>query len=100
MREALRQVNSTALAVYIGAVDATVWLAALPFELFCRTLVATHAPSWQLVGVLCVNLLLLAAMTLSVVATGELVRRGFTRRVRVPVRLRPFAPGRSRRSAR
>ncbi|HKU68785.1 MAG TPA: hypothetical protein VJP85_13490 [Candidatus Baltobacteraceae bacterium] len=99
MRAALRRIPNTALAVYIGAVDATVWLAALPFEYFCRRIAAqAHEPAWVLLALLCGNVLLLAVIASAVVATGELLRRGLTRRV--PVLLRVLPTARSRRSVR
>lgn len=99
MRDALRRISSTTLALYIGGVDATIWLAALPFEFFCKRIAAQpHEPAWVLVGLLLANLLLLALIVSAALATGELVRRGLTRRAPVLLRVLPIA--RSRRSVR
>jgi hypothetical protein len=99
MRDALRRAGSTTLAIYIGAIDALIWLGALPFELYCKHLATQpHEPVWALVGVLMLNLLLLALIAGAALATGELIRRGFTRRA--PVLLRVLSGSRSRRSVR
>jgi hypothetical protein len=97
MRTALQRISATSLAVFIALADATVWLAAFPFLLYCRALVAAHHASTPfLLFILFVNALLVALMVSAVAATAELVRRGFTRPVRVPLRIpgrRPSARG-------
>jgi hypothetical protein len=99
MRDALRRIPSTTLALYIGAIDATIWLAALPFEYFCRRIATQpHEPAWVLIAILLANLLLLAVIASAALATAELVRRGLIRRAPVLLRVLPMA--RSRRSAR
>lgn len=98
MRAMLERIPSTNLAVFVTLTDASVWLAALPFELYCRTLLAHRAAQdvGFLLTILVVNALFVGLMAAAVAATGELIRRGFTRpvRVRVPI----FARDRSRRS--
>ena len=91
MRTALGRITSTHLAVYVAIADAIVWLGALPFELYCRNLVAAHrADTAVLLLILLANALLLALMAEAITATSELVRRGFARSVRalVPVLIR------------
>jgi hypothetical protein len=67
--------------------------------LYCKHLATQpHEPVWALVGVLMLNLLLLALIAGAALATGELIRRGFTRRA--PVLLRVLSGSRSRRSVR
>jgi hypothetical protein len=98
MRAVVLRISSTYLAAYVAVIDATVWLAALPFELYCKSLLATGRPSSiLLVLILLVNLLILGLMTSSVVATGELMRRGVTRMGRWPqLQLRRPAPAYAR----
>ncbi len=99
MREALRRTRTTTLALYVAACDAGVWLAALPFELYCRRVAETPGvPAWALIALLLANLALLAIIAGGAIATAELVRRGFTRRV--PALLRSLSHGRSISSAR
>ncbi len=95
MRSALERVPSTYLAVFVAAADATVWLAALPFELYCKRIIAGgHPPTPFLFLILVVNALLLGLMVSAVGATGELVRRGLTPPGRAFARL--FVRDRSR----
>jgi hypothetical protein len=98
MRAALYRISTAYLVAYVGVVDATVWLAALPFELYCKSLLARHDPgTLVLVLILVINALLIALMGSSIVATAELVRRGFTRPARaavpVPVQVRSRRSG-------
>ncbi len=86
MRTLLEGISSTYLAMFIGLTDATLWLAALPFLLYCRAVLAGHQSSTPfLLFALVVNALLIVLMISAVVATGELIRRGFTRAVRIPL---------------
>jgi hypothetical protein len=85
MRAVLQRIPSTYLAAFVLAADAALWLAALPFELYSRALVAHHlAGVWFLLFILVANTALLALMASSVAATGELIRRGFALPTRVP----------------
>jgi hypothetical protein len=98
MRAVLQGISTTYLAAYVAVADATVWLAALPFELYCKSLLAHHDPgTLVLVLILVINALLVALMASAVLATAELVRRGFTRPARaavpVPVRVRSKRSG-------
>lgn len=104
MRAVFLRISSTYLAAYVAVIDATVWLAALPFELYCKSLLANGRPSViLLVLILLANLVVLGLMSSSLVATGELMRRGVIRMGRWPqLSLRRPAPAfarvRSRRS--
>lgn len=99
MRQALRRAGSPTLALYVGAVDALIWLGALPFELFCRRIAAQPEHSVPvLVAILCLNVMLLGVIAGAAAATAELMRRGLTRQA--PVLLRVLSRSRSRRSAR
>ena len=94
----LERIPSTNLAIFVSLTDAGVWLAALPFELYCRTLLqhrATHDVAFLLM-ILLVNAVFVGLMAAAVTATGELIRRGLTRPVRVTLPI--FARDRSRRS--
>jgi hypothetical protein len=93
----LKVIPALYLAGYVAAADALIWLAAFPFELCCRSLLAQHRVGPPFLPIiLIVNGILIAVMALAVLATGELVRRGITRQVRVA--LPAFARARSKRS--
>ena len=79
MRERLRRIHSTTIALYVLAVDAIVWLAAMPFELAARTFVThSHPSAALLVGLLVLNVLLLALVISGAVATMAIQpRMGF-----------------------
>ena len=97
MRAALARFSSTYLVAYVAAADATLWLAAFPFLLYCRDLLAQQRVAIPfMLLILVINILLLGLMGSAVVATGELIRRGFTRPVRVPLPI--FVRVRSRQS--
>ena len=84
MRSALQRISSAQLAVLVAVTDITIWLLALPFELFCKSLLSHHqAHTPLLLSILVVNSLLVALIGGALVATGELVRRGLSRPVRV-----------------
>ncbi len=88
MRTALQRIPASYLAVFIALADATVWLAAFPFLLYCKALIAAHQASTPfLFFILFVNALLVGLMVSAVAATTELVRRGFIRPARVPLRI-------------
>jgi hypothetical protein len=85
--------------MYIGIIDAMFWLGAIPFEIYCNRFIAqAHQPLSMVAALLLANVLLLLLIVSAAIATGELVRRGFTRRV--PVVLRLMSAARSKRSAR
>lgn len=98
MRAVLERIPTPNLAIFVTLTDASIWLAALPFELYCRTLLRHHAAHGMgfLLMILFVNALFVGLMAAAIAATGELIRRGFTRPVRVTLPL--FARDRSRRS--
>jgi hypothetical protein len=89
MRLTLQRIPSGILALYVAVIDTTIWLGALPFELYCKTIVTHgHPGTPALIGILLANALLLGLMLSAVAVTCELVRRGFTRPV--PILLRVF----------
>jgi hypothetical protein len=103
MRAVLQRISSIHLAAYVAVADATLWLAAFPFELYCKTLLAQHrAHAPFLLLILAVNTLLIGLMIAAVAATGELIRRGVRRPVRATLPVlaarQTFSRGQSRRS--
>ena len=83
MHKWFERIPTRYLSLYVVLADVFVWSAALPFELYCRTAVATHQRDpLFLILLLLVNAALGAFVILSVGATSELVRRGFSRPVR------------------
>lgn len=97
MRTVLERIPSSYLAAFIGLADATLWLAAFPFLLYCRGLVnSPQASTPFLLFVLVANVLIVVLMIFAVAATSELIRRGFTRAIRVPLPI--LARARSKRS--
>ena len=77
MRERIRRIHSTTLAVYVALVDAGVWLAALPLELWLRTwILRGHPSTLSLLAILLGNVVLLGLLATAAAATCELVRRG------------------------
>jgi|GEM_PF-4851877 len=84
MRAALQRISSVYLAAYVAVADATLWLAALPFEFYCRTILAQHrAHAPFLLLILALNALFVVLILAAVAATSELIRRGLARPVRV-----------------
>lgn len=97
MRTVLERIPSSYLALFIGLADATLWLTAFPFLLYCRGVVnSAQASTPFLLFVLVANVLIVVLMVSAVAATSELIRRGFTRAVRVPLPI--LARARSKRS--
>ncbi len=83
MRVVLQRIPTHHLAAFVVLADATVWLAALPFEFYCRTLLTQRPSMLELLLILLANALLLVFAVSGIAATGELLRRGLTRPVRV-----------------
>jgi|GEM_PF-3991939 len=91
--------SSAILAAYVAFADITIWLVAFPLELACRSWIwhARIAPP-LLLGVLVLNVLLLAFVLSAAAATLELLRRGLT--LPAPSLARAFRRAHTTRSAR
>lgn len=89
------------LAAFIALTDVLLMFGVAPFEVYARSRVLTHgAGTGFLVGVLLVNLGLLALLGGAMLVSSVLVARGVKRaaRVTLPVRRSARVPVRSRRS--
>ncbi len=68
---------SSLLFAYVVLADACIWLGGLPFELYCRALLAEHrAGTALLVCILCANAALVALMLSAAGASTLLAGRG------------------------
>lgn len=78
LRTRIRGLRSRSLLTYIAATDSAIWLIGFPFELYCRSVVASHHASVTfLLLVLVTNAALLALMASSAAGTAMLATRAF-----------------------
>lgn len=82
MQKWFERIPTRYLSPYVALADVFVWLGGLPFELYLRRTVVRHQHDpLFLVSILLINVALTGFVIVSVAATSELVRRGFTRAV-------------------
>lgn len=80
LRQRLERTPTWFLAAYVALVDAALCFGIVPFELYCRTLLAAHsAGAAVLCGILAANAALMMMLLGAMAASTALIARGAKR---------------------